>query len=237
MTPRPTTTDSRRSAFTLVEALVAITILGLVTSLVWTGFSQTSRNKRRVEEQVDRYHVIQLVLERMARELSMAYVSAQQNPSPALRTVVTGFVGTDRVRADRIDFTSFSHQRLYRDANESDQNEISYFVTRDPKDRSRRVLARREQNRIDDDPTEGGVVQVMVEDVESFTLEYYDPASGEWLQTWDSTQPAMQPNRLPLQVKILLEVPDLRKPRETRTFGTRAVIPMTWALNHATYNP
>jgi len=226
-----------RAGFTLVEALVAITILSLVTALVWTGFSQTSRNKSRVERQVDRYHVIQLTLERMARELSMAYVSAQVNPTPSLQTVRTAFVGSDRPNRDRIDFTSFSHRRLYRDAHESDQNELSYFVTDHPDDRSRRVLARREQNRIDDEPREGGTVQIMVDDIESFELEYLDPVSGEWLQSWDTTQPTLQPNRLPAQVKILLEVADPLDPRETTTFGTRVSIPLTWALNHATYNP
>ena len=84
-------------------------------------------------------------IERMARELSMAFVSAQLNKSPALQVVKTAFVGTDPGKGSRIDFTSFSHQRLYRDAHESDQNELSYFVADDPEDAEPHVLARREQ--------------------------------------------------------------------------------------------
>jgi general secretion pathway protein J len=227
----------RRRGMTLVEAMVAITILAIVSSMVWSGFSQTSRNKRRLEERSDRYHVIRMAMERMTRELSMAFTSIHVNQNPSLQFSKTIFAGTDSSGEDRVDFTSFSHQRLYRDAHESDQNEISYFVARDPEDASKRVLARREQNRIDDDPEHGGRIQILVEDVEAFDLEYLDPDSGEWSRTWDTNQIAMQPNRLPMQVKILLEVKDPRNPEETVTFGTRATIPIRYALNHALYNP
>ncbi len=225
------------AGITLIEALLAIAILSIVSALVWGGFAQTTRNKKRVEEDLDRYHVVHAALERMQRELSMAYVSAQVNPSPALVTIKTIFASTDHHGGDRIDFTSFSHQRLLRDAHESDQNELSYFVTRHPQDPSRQVLARREQNRIDDDPRRGGRVEILVEDVLDFQLEFFDPISGEWVDRWDTSQAAGQPNRLPAQVKILLTVPDPHNPGHPRTFGTRARLPMQYALNHAIYNP
>jgi general secretion pathway protein J len=226
-----------RAGITLIEAMVSVTILAIVSTLVWQGFTQTARNKQIVEDEADHYHVVRMAMERMQRELSMAYVSAQRNESPSLQNVVTAFVGTDRGGRDRIDFTSFAHQRLYRDAHESDQNEISYFVTRHPEEPSIEVLARREQNRVDDDPRRGGRVQILVEDVEEFQLEYYDVVTHEWTQTWDTTQIASQPNRLPLQVKIKLTVPSNRNPDREQVFATRATLPITFALNHAIYNP
>jgi general secretion pathway protein J len=227
----------RLAGMTLIEAMVAIAILAIVMTLVWGGFSQTARNKAHVEDEADRYHIVRLALERMVRELSMAYVSAQLNPNQSLQVMNTAFVGVDRSGGDRIDFTSFSHHRLYRDAHESDQNELSYFVTRHPDDPGIKVLARREQRRIDDDPRRGGRIQILVEDIEDFQLEYYDPLSNEWQTTWDTTQGAAQPNRLPTQVKIALTIPDIRNPQRERVFGTRATVPITWALNHAIYNP
>jgi len=228
---------STRAGMTLIEALIAITILAIVTTMIWGGFAQTARNKEAIEADMDRYHVIRAALDRMSRELSMAYVSVHLNPSPSMQTMVTAFEGRDHGDDDRVDFTSFSHQRLFRDAHESDQNEISYFLTHDPSRRDVRVLARREQNRIDDDPGRGGRVEVLVEDVTGLQIEYLDPLSGQWLDSWSSTQGAGQPNRLPSQVKILLTVPDPRGGRRSRTFGTRATIPLTFALNHAVYNP
>ncbi|MDH5673460.1 MAG: prepilin-type N-terminal cleavage/methylation domain-containing protein [Myxococcales bacterium] len=225
----------QRRGITLIEVMVAMAILAIVATLMYTGFAQTARNKRRIEHEVDRHHEIRLGLERIARELSMAYMSDQLNPSPALQVVQTGFVGKEGGHGSRVDFTSFSHRRLYRDAHESDQNELSYFLTDHPEDSSRTVLARREQRRIDDDFRKGGSSQILIEDVESFELSYLDPLSGEWTGSWDSTQAAMQFNRLPSQVRIVIEVPNVRGKGPDEKFGTRAWIPLRFALNHATY--
>ncbi|NOY92961.1 MAG: general secretion pathway protein GspJ [Deltaproteobacteria bacterium] len=229
----------RIEGITLMEAMIAITILTMVTTLVWGGFSQTARNKARVEADLGRMQEVRITLNRMVRELGQAYVSAQRNPNTILRTTVTAFIGLDHGDRDRIDFTSFSHRRLRRDAHESDQCELSYFVADDPDpdNRGQRVLARREQNRIDDDPQRGGHVQILAHDVVGFELEYLDPASGEWLRSWDTTQAAQQPNRLPSQVKILLTMRDPRHHGRTLTYGTRAELRLVWALNHSIYNP
>jgi general secretion pathway protein J len=226
---------SRRRGVTLIEVMVAMTIIAIVSTLLYTGFTQTASNKKRVESEMERHHEIRMGLERIARDLSMAFVSAQINPNTALQTVKTAFVGKDSGGGSRVDFTAFAHQRLYRDAHESDQCEIAYFMTDDPKVRGKDALARREQARIDDDPLDGGKGQVLIHDVESFELEYLDPTSGEWLSTWDTTQGAMQPNRLPSQVRISVTVANVRGKGRSQTFATRASLPLQYALNHATY--
>jgi len=220
---------------TLVEVLVAVAILGIVATVVFGGFSQTMRNKRRIEEQADRMHVVRVALERMVSELSMAYVSIHLNPSPQLQTMLTCFIGRTHGRNHRLDFTSFSHERLYRDAHESDQNELSYFVTEDPEDPTRKVLARREDNLLDEDPQSGGSTQILVRDVERFEVTYYDPVGQQWVEYWDSTDGNKQPNRIPYQVKIALTVRDDRAPHHRRTFTTRAQPMINWAVNHAVY--
>ena len=226
-----------RRGFTLLEIILAITILALVGTMIYGGFSQTALNKARVEEDVDHSRVIHMALERMTRELSMAFVSTHVNPSLELRYMNTGFIGKDNGDEDRIDFTSFSHRRLYRNAKESDQNEISYFVTEHPDEPDTKVLARREQNRIDEDPRTGGKSQILLENVEGFNLEYFDPLLSDWVQTWDTIDALAQPNRLPSHVRILLEVRDPRREGRTEAFGTQVAIPISYALNHANYNP
>ena len=224
-----------RRGLTLIEVMVAMAIIAIVSTLLYTGFTQTARNKRRIESEMNRHHEIRMGLERIARELSMAFVSAQINVSPAMQVVQTAFVGTESGGGSRIDFNSFAHQRLYRDAHESDQNELSYFLADDPDDSSQDVLARREQQRIDDDPGTGGQAQVLIRDVTGFELSYLDPQTGEWLSTWDTTQAAMQPNRLPSQVFIKITVPNVRGRGSEQTFGTRVSLPLQFALNHAIY--
>ena len=226
-----------KKGFTLIEVFLAIAILAIVGTLVYGGFSQTAINKARVEESLDHYRTVNMALERMVRELSMAFVSTHVNPSPVLQFSQTAFIGTDELAGDRVDFTSFSHRRLYRNAHESDQNEISYFVTDHPDEPGVRVLARREQNRIDADPQHGGKSQILIEGVESLDIEYFDPLITDWVKTWDTTQFTGQPNRLPTQVKIRLEVQDPSRPGTTQVFATRAILPLQYGLNHANYNP
>lgn len=225
-----------QAGMTLIEVMVVMAILAIIGTLVYGGFVQTAQNKQRIESDLDRYHELHQGLDRMARELSMAYVSVQENPNAALRTMDTAFVGSEGAGGSRIDFTSFSHVRLRRDAHESDQNELSYFVTRHPEEPGRKVLARREQRRVDDDPRKGGRIFILVDDVEELRLSYLDPLTHEWVDTWDTTQAAMQPNRLPSQVKILLTVPDFMGKKREVTVGTRAYLPLRYAVNHAVYN-
>jgi general secretion pathway protein J len=230
---------SRRSlaGMTLIEAMVSITILSIVSVMVFGGFEQTMRNKSRVEAQGDRAHVVRVAMERMARELQSAFVSLHVNPSSQLVSMRTIFHGRREGRGSRIDFTSFSHRRLYRDAHESDQNELGYFLAehRGEDRRMHRVLVRRESSRIDDQPEEGGQQMILVEDVREFELDYFDAASFSWVDGWDTT--GSEQNRLPAQVRIRLVVPSLSDPDDDETYATRVSIPITYALNHAVYNP
>ncbi len=223
----------RTAGITLIEVMIAVAILGLITVTVWGTFSQMITARARMDEGLDRNHTMTMAVERMARELSQAFVSTHQNPNPSLQVVGTAFEGIDHGDRDRINFTSFSHQRLYRDAHESDQNELSYFIMRHPTE-DYDILARRESPRIDDRPEEGGRVEILLEDVEEFDLEYLDSTTGQWVREWSTTQAAGQPNRLPIQVKIRVVVahPETRRPM---TIGTRVHLPIRFGLNHATY--
>ena len=227
----------RRAGMSLVEVMVAMSIFAIVAGLLYSGFVQTSRNKERVEKQLDREHEIRNGIERIAQELATAYTSAQRNINEGLRTMLTGLIAKDEGSNSKIYFTSFSHRRLYRNAHESDQNELSYFVTQDPENNSKDVLARREQRRVDEDLEKGGQTQILISDVTGFELSFFDPLTGEWSSTWDTTQAASQPNRLPLQAKIKVTVPNLSGRGPNQTFGTRTWFPNTYALNFTMYRP
>lgn len=194
---------SQNRGLTLLEVLISISVLALIATLIYGAFDGMSRSKEGLSRMNGRYHQGRSTLERMSRELQSAFLSKHQPlvVNQSVRTTV--FIGEDSRPIDRIDFTSFSHRRLDQNAHESDQSEIGYFASRDP-ERDKVDLARREDKWIDLEPDKGGVVNVVAEDVESFDLQYLDPVTGEWSDTWDSTQPAGQIDRLPLQVKIIL---------------------------------
>jgi general secretion pathway protein J len=232
---------ARRAGMTLIEAMIAVVILTLVMTLVYGGFSQTMRNRAIIEEGSERAHVIRVAMERMAREISQAFVSIHVNPNPTLASMRTVFHGRHEGEGSRLDFTSFSHRRLFRDAHESDQNEIGYFLTHhrvevgEDRREDRVVLVRREARRIDDAPEEGGQLTILVEDVRELTFRYLDPQSQQWVEEWDTS--GLETNRLPAQVFIRLVVPSLADRDDDEVYATRTWVPITWALNHAVYNP
>jgi general secretion pathway protein J len=199
----------RRSAqrgLTLLEVLVSIGILAMVGTLVYGALDGMQRSRLGIERIDDRFHQGRQALARISRELQSAFLSLHQPLQVAASVRTTVFIGTDSGTSDRIDFTSFSHKRLQRNVHESDQNELSYFMGRDPDRSDKYDLLRREQKEIDLDPQKGGVVNVLCEDVTAFDVQYLEPITDTWLDAWDSTQPASQYQyqRLPLQVKIRL---------------------------------
>jgi general secretion pathway protein J len=239
LTPRALGRPSRRreSGMTLVEAMIAIAILTIVMTMVYGGFSQTMRNRAIMEEGMDRAHVVRVAMERMAREISQAFVSIHLNPNATLVTMRTVFHGRHEGEGSRLDFTSFSHRRLFRDAHESDQNELGYFLThhRNEDGDDTVALVRRESRRIDDAPEEGGQLTIMIDDVRELSFRFLDPQSQQWVDDWDTN--GLETNRLPAQVMIRLVVPALGDHDDDEVYATRTWIPITWALNHAVYSP
>ena len=195
-------------AMTLLEVMVAISVLAMVSVLIYGAMDGMARAKKNIGALNQRYREGRLAIRRLSREIPSAFLSAHQNPQPTLRTRETLFVGTNSSPADRLDFTSFSHRLMFQDQHESDQCELSYFGSPDPNVPDKLDLARREQTPIDMEADRGGDVEVLAEDIDLFDLTYLDPVSGMWQERWDSTSTLAQMGRLPLQVKVNLVLRD-----------------------------
>jgi general secretion pathway protein J len=195
---------SPQRGFTLLELLVAIAVLAMISILLYGAFSGLERSKDGVTDLTGRYHEGRAALRHIAYELEGAYISTHAPPDPNLVVQRTAFIGTQDTPADRVDFNSFSNRRFDKDSHESDQAEVSYFGSRNPDGSGRVDLARRVSNRLDMDPERGGRVQVLATDLDLFDLSYLDASTGQWMDTWDSTQTLKENQRLPLQVRILL---------------------------------
>jgi general secretion pathway protein J len=195
----------RLRGFTLVELLVAIVVLSLISLLIYSSFASMRRTREGLERVDDRYREGRLAMARMVREIQSAYISLHAPINTALLVQKTAFIGTTGTPADRLDFNSFSNRRLDKNSHVSDQCELSYFGSQNPDQPGVTDLARRISTKLDTDPKKGGRVEVLATDIDLFDLQYLDPMSGNWVDTWDTTQSATgQPARLPLQVKIVL---------------------------------
>jgi general secretion pathway protein J len=226
---------NRRSTargLTLLEVMVAVAILAMVAVLTYGAFDGVSRGKKGLGKVNDRYHQGRGAMSRITSELSSAFLSLHQPLTEQQIRRLTIFAGTNSSPVDRIDFTSFSHRRLVKDARESDQNEISYFGSPDPNVSGKMDLARREATMIDREPKRGGEVNVLVEDIESFDVKYLDATSGLWTESWDSSQATGQPARMPFEIKITLVLKSGIEGKPI-TFNTKMTVPIQAPLSFA----
>jgi general secretion pathway protein J len=189
---------------TLIEVVVAVSVLAMVAVLIHGVIDSLTRGRKGEAARIERVHEGREALQRIVRDMSAAYLSVHVPAVTALVTGKTAFVGKGSTPYDRINFTAFAHRRTARDSHESDEAEVGYFVVQDPDDTTKMDLVRREQTPIDLDPLKGGIIDVVAENVDEFHVKYLDPQTSRWLDSWDSTQSTGQPNRLPLEVDVRL---------------------------------
>lgn len=231
--------QSRTEGFTLLEVLVAIAVLAVLSMLLYGAFAGLKRTKEGVERINDRHREARMAMTRMVRELQSAYLSAHEPVPPTRPVQKTVFKGTAGIPGDRIDFVAFAHRRLDRDARESDQCEISYYVASNPDKPGVVDLLRRESALIDLIPEHGGRLEVLATDVNLFDVAFLEPLTIQWLESWDSTQATGQLGRLPTQVRITLVLNGGRRSARGRAQApirliTKVALPIQRALTFAT---
>src|SRR5262249_28932677 len=135
-----------RRGFTLVEVMVAVAILATGCALTFGAFHPTFQAKAIIEKNASRHPTVRLAVGRMSREISMAFVS--QNDDPTMPERRTFFVGKRRGDIDELRFSMFGHQRLYADADEADTSQVAYYGGHDRNDSHVLNLLRRETRRL-----------------------------------------------------------------------------------------
>jgi general secretion pathway protein J len=210
----------RAHGFTLVEVMVAVGILAMVTTLVWGSFRDTLRTKSAIEVQSARYRTVRIALERVAREISQAYLSQNEDTTQEFRR--TFFIGKRRSDLDELRFSYFGHQRLYQDADECDTAQVAYFGARDREHNwvnlMRRETRRLANLRVEDAP---GATDILCDDVVRLRFDYWDARDKQWRDEWATTSVDGQPDRLPAKVRITLVVHDERGKEVPFTTTTR----------------
>jgi general secretion pathway protein J len=219
-------THSNRG-LTLIEVALAVAILAVLATLTWGSIARAFDAYETVTDIDRRYHNVRVALNRMAKELSMAYLASPRRTRGPELMWKSVFKSEDGSPFPSLHFTAFAHQILRADAKESDQCEISYFGAPDEDDPKRLNLMRREDPRPDREPTEGGRSYVLAEDVKDFKLRFWDPRAAEWVEEWD-TENADFAGRLPTLVEITLVTFD--EQGEPLTFVTKARINLTAEL-------
>jgi general secretion pathway protein J len=212
---------------TLVEVLIAAAITAMIGALVAGSFRRAAAARELVDAQDERFTGARVALTRMAREVSGAFLSDHYDRK-RFRERPTVFDGKDRGERDTLLFATMTHDRLLRDAKESDQAVVEYGVDAHPQREGELALFRREKPRIDDDPDRGGSTALVAENVKAFDVQYWDWKRQEWAREWSSAG-AEHPNILPTRVRfqLTLKMPD----GSDRRFETQARIAIVRPLS------
>lgn len=204
---------SRQAGFTLIEVMVSIGILSSITVLLWASSQGTFRIKSNVESKMARYRVARLAMDRMLRDVQMAFLSGNSIVGTE-QTPRTFFDGVRRTDIDELRFSYFGHQRLYSESKEGDTAAVAYFGQRDKSDGRKFNLWRKETRRLQTDRIDNnnvaGEAEVIADDVVRLEISYYEPVRKEWVDTWRTAQADGRPDKLPSRVKVRLVIRDER---------------------------
>jgi general secretion pathway protein J len=206
-------TTNKLHGFTLIEVMVAMVLMGMMGMLLMAAINSSLQAKDSVEDISSRYQLVRQALSRMSREISMAYLSkhmALGDPS-----YVTQFKGAQ----NRLYFSAFGNVVHQRDAKQSDQQVIGYYLATDKL--GRQSLMRRFQANLNLDVEKGGTAQVLCPNVTKLEFSYYDSRYKKWEESW-----VADPTNLVLQG----QVEEQGKGEKQEQAQNQAQTPKQWRL-------
>lgn len=198
----------RERGLTLIEVMIASAVMVIMMGLAWRTISNTSDTRKTFEKYEQRNHELRMAMGRVVADFEAAYLS--RNEDQAQSHPRTMFVAKSSGRLPSIRFSTLGHRVLWADANESEQTVIEYVSRPNPDKSGATDWIRREQRRPSNEPPEElpSDYDVLLSDVVSVKLEYWNWKNAEWQDTWDTTQSDGNKGQLPSRVRITVVVKD-----------------------------
>ncbi len=177
--------------FTLIEVLVAMSLLAILLAAVYGIFGGVNSAKLRLDSDSADYHLARVIFDRLGRELHGAYFR------PGDQT--TMFRGGVNDRDEPFLELTTTAVTLVSDTG-SGISEVRYRLAPDPEaDAGRQVLLRAERSRQSTAAPVDGRMMRLAPNVASLSLRFY--TGGRWLEQWDARQ-----GGLPQLVEVSLVV-------------------------------
>ncbi len=185
---------AKRNAFTLIEILIALSILVIVVVSSYTVLRGIADSWLKGEARTERYKNARVILEIMSREISQAMVNLQ--PAYCLG------------QGDKVFFV----YPVGRSEDKSDLVEVGYWLrTTD------NALVRHYQANPDYNFQTADSIDEIGENISQVEFKYYDGLS--WKESWDSRLEGAGSNQLPKAIKVRLALTD-EKGIQGETFET-----------------
>ena len=146
-------------------------------------------------------------------------VDPNQQPQATPRPTpvdVTGFVGDSQ----SLYFTALTNVRTIRDAQESDQVKIGYFLksckSHGTKGGSSQCLFRATSPYLDEEVEKAGNATMLVENVVEFKLRYLGPEREEYVEQWKTGKNGddISKNNFPYAVEVTLTLQNKNDPKD-----------------------
>ena len=193
---RPRTARSGEAGFTLLELLVALTIVAILALAEAAPFQSTLKTRERAETAMDQSNAARLTLQRLAEELSGAVFVAGERQRFSLidRTF-------DRP-ASELRFTTNAARRVSSEPQDPLEM-VGYRLEPGPPDSRGGVLVKEQLPSVAADSTPF-TPNVILEDVASFTARVL-PDKGDWRPTWQGGEENIN---IPRGVELSLSLAD-----------------------------
>jgi general secretion pathway protein J len=189
-----------RKGFTLIEISIVVMVLGSIFTGIFTVFYTSNHIARKgaSEKGANRKDILYAV-ENVRSSIARTYFIDNQ------RRVL--FVGkSDGVageRNDRIVFCSSNPNAEEEDS--ASVREVSFYLRRmdKPKRPDLYYLIRREDEMVDNFPTQGGIEHILLENVKSFQLKYSE-RGDKWIEDWNSRTTKKIPRLVRIEIISLV---------------------------------
>ena len=192
-----------------MEVLVSVSILAGMSLLIYSTMNRSLNSKEIVQQKDELLHSVRLGMGKMAEDLNQAFL-AQSSMHGRESHYLSGFKG----KADDLTFTTMNHFHYVKDAKDTDQVLVHYFLKKN--DAGFFDLMRFENPRLTDklDIEENGFV--LIPNVKSLALSYFDSNEDVWKEDWEADKLSSL-GKLPRAVKmelVVVEGNEEEKPRE-----------------------
>ncbi len=211
----------RAEGFTLVEMMVAVTLVALMALALWSVLRISVTSWKRGTEEIDANQRHRATMDLVQKQIASMYPLVPPLDLQAGTGVAPVFTGTEA----GMQFISLCPLR-FRD--HPGLALVSYEVVRSDSgsyslvERETRYLGGNPATQTNENP-EGEPADVIFDGLESLTFEYCDPGTAElplqWVRDWDATDQG----RLPSAISMTMVSLDTRGNRQIR----QMVIPIT----------
>ncbi len=177
--------------FTLVEVLVAISILAILLTSVYGIFTSVSLTRERLDADSAEYHRARVLFDRLGRELRGTYFQPRD-----LDLIFTGRSAAEN--ALELELTTTAVSPLSQTG--SGIAKVHYLLVEDQEAGSGSLVLMRSERPVHEQIDEGtaGMMR-LVPGIESLTMRFY--ANGQWQTVWDG-----RTSGLPELVEIALQL-------------------------------